>query len=227
LPAQLRLKLDRTAPFRREDFIVSESAEAALALLDAWPNWRGGALALVGPAGSGKTHLASAWAERVGARVLTGSRWSPAALAELEGGPVLLDEADRGGLEEPLFHLINMAARPGGSLLLTARTPPAAWPAERLPDLRSRLNALPVAALAEPDDKLLAALLDKFFRERNIKPPEDLLPYLVWRIERSAPKAREIVRRLDEKADAEHRPVSKALAREILEAEASAPEPGE
>ena len=103
-----------------------------------------------------------------------------------------------------------------GSLLVTARTPPAAWPAD-LPDLRSRLNALPVASLSEPDDAVLAALLDKFFRERNIRPPEDLTPYLVRRIERSAAAARDIVVRLDETADALHRPISKALAREILE----------
>jgi chromosomal replication initiation ATPase DnaA len=216
------LKLDRNEPFRREDFIASEAAAPALALLDAWPSWRGGAIALVGPAGSGKTHLASAWAERVGARVLTGSRWNLASLDEFAGQPLLLENADRGGMEELLFHLINMAAHPGGSLLLTARTPPAAWPIERLPDLRSRLNALPVAALDEPDDALLAALLDKFFRERNIKPPEDLLTYLVWRIERSAVRAHEIVRLLDEKADAERRPVSRALAREILEQEDAA-----
>jgi chromosomal replication initiation ATPase DnaA len=222
LSPQLRLKLDRTAPFRREDFIASEAEAPGLALLDAWPAWRGGALALIGPAGAGKTHLATAWAERVGARVLTGSRWTLASLDELEGGPILLENADRGGLEELLFHLINMAAHPGGSLLLTARTAPSTWPAERLPDLRSRLNALPVAALTEPDDAVLTKLLDKFFRERNIKPPEDLLTYLVWRIERSASKARDIVRLLDEKADAERRSVSRALAREILEQEAQA-----
>ena len=86
-----------------------------------------------------------------------------------------------------------------------------------LPDLRSRLNALPVASLSEPDDAVLAALLDKFFRERNIRPPEDLTPSLVRRIERSAAAARDIVVRLDETADALHRPISKALAREILE----------
>ena len=94
-----------------------------------------------------------------------------------------------------------------------------AWPAV-LPDLRSRLNALPVALLAEPDDAILTALLQKFFRERNIRPPEDLLPYLVRRIERSAPAALSIVQRLDERADALQRPISKALAREILGSEA-------
>jgi chromosomal replication initiation ATPase DnaA len=223
LAAQLRLKLDNAAPYRREDYLASPSTSEALTLLDRWPNWRGGALALVGPAGSGKTHLATAWADRVGARIVGPEGAGAAELVELEGAPVLLEDADRPGLGEALFHLINMAARPGGGLLLTARTPPKAWPAA-LPDLRSRLNALPVAVLAEPDDAVLSALIDKFFRERNIRPPEDLLPYLVRRIERSAAMARDIVIRLDEAADAMGRPVSKALARELLE---QAPDEGE
>jgi chromosomal replication initiation ATPase DnaA len=222
LAAQLRLKLDNPAPFRRDEFIASGSNEEALAVLDQWPLWRGGALALVGPAGAGKTHLASAWAGEVGATRVTPGRWGAADLAELEGGAVLLEDADRPGLDELLFHLINMAARPGGSLLLTARTSPVVWPAE-LPDLRSRLNALPVALIAEPDDAVLSAVLEKFFRERNIRPPEDLIPYLLRRIERSAPKAREMVIRLDERADALRRPISKALAREILESETEEP----
>ncbi len=226
MAAQLRLKLDSTAPFRREDYLVSPSTSEALRLLDHWPRWRGGVLALVGPAGSGKTHLATAWAEQVGARIVAPDGSNAADLLELEGAPVLLEDADRSGIGELLFHLINMAARAGGSLLVTARTPPKTWPAD-LPDLRSRLNALPVAFLAEPDDAVLMALLDKFFRERNIRPPDDLLPYLVRRIERSAAMARDMVARLDETADALHRPISKALAREILEQGAGQPEPGE
>jgi chromosomal replication initiation ATPase DnaA len=225
LPAQLRLKLDRIPAFRREDFIASETTAEALALLDAWPAWRGGVLALVGPAGSGKTHLATAWARRTRARSLDPSRHVAAIdLDRLEGRPVLVENADAAGADpawgETLFHLINMAVRPGGGLLLTARSLPTAWPAA-LPDLRSRLNALPVALLGAPDDAVLQALLERFFRERNIRPAEDLLPYLVNRIERSAAKARDIVARLDEAADEQHRPVTKALARQLLETETS------
>jgi chromosomal replication initiation ATPase DnaA len=136
---------------------------------------------------------------------------------------VLFEDADRGAGDEALFHLINMAGAPGGGLLLTARTPPSAW-AAALPDLRSRLNALPVAELPAPDDAILTATLNKFFRERNIKPADDLIPYLLRRIERSIPRALEIVVLLDEAADAEQRPISRALARQILENEGAGPD---
>jgi chromosomal replication initiation ATPase DnaA len=120
-----------------------------------------------------------------------------------------------------LFHHINRAGARGGGLLLPARRPPSGWPAA-LPDLRSRLNALPVAELLPPDDAVLSAALGKFFRERNIRPADDLIPYLLRRIERSIPRARAFVATLDETADAERRPISRALARRILENEAAA-----
>jgi chromosomal replication initiation ATPase DnaA len=185
----------------------------AAAAVDAWPAWHGGALALVGPEGVGKTHLATAWAKRVGAETL--SRQAPD-LASAHGRPVLVEDIDRGAPDEALFHLINMAARPGGGLLLTARTPPAAWTAA-LPDLRSRLNALPVAAIEDPCDTVLEAVLRKLFRERSIRPKDDVYPYLLRRMERSIPQAREIVRLLDEAADEAGRPISRALARQILD----------
>ena len=104
----------------------------------------------------------------------------------------------------------------GGGLQLTARSHPRAWAAE-LPDLRSRLNALPVVEVGEPDDAILEGVLRKFFRERNIKPSDDVYPYLIHRIERSVKAAREIVVRLDEASDAEQREITRSLAKQILE----------
>lgn len=210
---QLRLSLERPAAYSREDFEAGEPNAEARASLSSWPRWHGGCLALVGPPGVGKTHLARVWAEEAGAVIL--DRTTPD-LAAADARPVLMEDVDQGAPAEALFHLINMAGRPGGGLLLTARTPPAAWPAA-LPDLRSRLNALPVAEIQEPDDAILEAVLRKFFRERSIRPTRDVYPYLLRRIERSIPRAREIVARLDEAADAAQRPVSRALARWVLE----------
>ncbi len=211
---QLRLQLGSSPSHRRETFIVSSSNAEAVRALDAWPAWHGGVLALVGPKGSGKTHLAQTWRQRADAVELQ-SGASLADLRDLLGRPVLMETADQSD-PETLFHLINMAAHPGAGLLLTARSTPAAW-ASPLPDLRSRLNALPVAELGEPDDALLEGVLKKFFRERHIRPSDDIFSYLLRRMERSVPVALALVERLDEASDAEQRPISRALARQILE----------
>jgi chromosomal replication initiation ATPase DnaA len=210
---QLRLSLKRPASYTRDEFVHGASNALATAAVDAWPRWTGGCLALVGPASAGKTHLARAWAGNVDAVLL--DRAAPD-VAAASGRPVLLEDVDQGVDEEALFHLINLAARRGGGLLVTAQTLPATWPAV-LPDLRSRLNALPVVEIEAPDDEVLSGVLKKFFRERNIRPHDDVYPYLLRRMERSIAGARVIVERLDETDHAEIRPVSRVLARQILE----------
>jgi chromosomal replication initiation ATPase DnaA len=213
---QLRLGLAQAASHSREAFIVSPSNVGAVRAVDEWRTWHAGALALFGPEAVGKTHLALAWAEQTGAAVFVAGQGDVADLAALQGKPVLFEDADRGAPDDVLFHLINMAGVAGGGLLLTGRTPPSTW-SVGLPDLRSRLNALTVAELPAPDDVVLEGLLRKFFREQNIKPNDDLFPYLLRRMERSATAARDLVDRLDQIADAEGRNVSRTLARQILE----------
>jgi chromosomal replication initiation ATPase DnaA len=208
------LALRRLPVFDRARFIVSDRNREAVAAVDSWPDWPGGRLVLIGPEGSGKSHLALAWAARAGAFV---AREADLDLARLPVGPILLEDVDRGVDHDALFHLINRADA-GGSLLMTARTAPRLWPAG-LPDLRSRLNALFAVEIGPPDDAVLEGLLLRFFRDRHIRPDSDLLSYLLRRMERSATAAQALVARLDEAADASGRPITRALAREILGAD--------
>ena len=204
---QLSLGLARPPVYTRAAFVVSAANETALTAIEAWPAWPGGALALVGPEGSGKTHLATIWADRAEAvRYTTG--------AQGDGRPVLVENADSID-DEALFHLINRAPSDGG-LLLTGRARPAVWPAA-LPDLRSRLNALTTAEIGAPDDALLIAVLEALFREKHIRAAPDLYEFLLRRMERSVTAARAIVTRLDEAAAEQGRPVNRALARDVLE----------
>ncbi len=214
---QLRLKLESAADFGRVRFIVSACNAEAADALDRWPDGRSQALALIGPAGSGKTHLATAWAARTGAVVLHKEAMDQEP-DHWPSGPAVLEDADGAAHGEVFFHLLNSAERPGGALLLTGRSAPNTWPVA-VPDLRSRLNALPVVVLGEPDDAVLRGVLINLFQERSIRAPDDLLAYLVRRMERSAAAARAMVRALDEASSAESRPVSRVLARQILKDE--------
>ena len=214
LARQLRLDLGKSPSYARQDFVTSRSNEAAVAAVDSWPLWPGGKLALVGPAGCGKTHLARVWADKVGAVMPEpGAIEAPAAGA----APILLEDADRGIEENALFHLMNMADT-GAGLLITCRTAPAGWPSG-LADLRSRLNALTVAQIEPPDDAVLLGLMKKLFSERNIEPRIGVDAYILSRIERSAPAVHDIVRRIDELAGTEKREITRALVSRIVQSD--------
>jgi chromosomal replication initiation ATPase DnaA len=216
-PRQLVLALDHAVSFAREDFLAGPSNAAALTLVDRWPDWPDRITVLTGPEGSGKSHLAAIWAEATGARVLSakllGETDPPAALAT---GALVLEDLEADGLDErALFHLINLVREEGGYLLITARMLPASFPVG-IRDLASRLRALPVVALSAPDDALLRSLIVKLAADRQIAVDEPLVNYLANRIERSFAAARAAVKRLDEEAMRQHRPVTRALAAELF-----------
>jgi chromosomal replication initiation ATPase DnaA len=214
---QLALALDHVESFAREDFLGGPSNAAALTLVDSWPDWTSRAVALVGPEGSGKSHLAAIWAATSGARFLSGRSLGGADLpAALATGALVVEDAVAGAVDErALFHLLNLAREDGAYLLLTARTPPAGWRLE-IRDLVSRLKALPVVTLAPPDDELLRALLVKLFSDRQLMVDESLIGYVAARVERSFVAVREMVAQLDAAAMQQARPLTRAFAAEVL-----------
>jgi len=217
LPRQLNLALGHRESFDRADFLCGSGNETALALIDRWTDWPARAMALVGPEGSGKSHLAAIWARAAGGRVVASGAIDAASVPHaLASGALAIEDADRGKLDEAaLFHLLNLAREQAAYVLITAHPPPASWPT-KLPDLASRLRALPVVMLDPPDDALLAAVLVKLFADRQLVVDERLIEFLVNRIERSFAAAQAAVAELDSEALRLKRPVSRALAAEIM-----------
>src|SRR3954451_10039749 len=217
VPRQLTLALEHAESLERDDFMSGPSNAEALALIERWPDWPSQAAILTGPEGSGKSHLAAIWARDVGARFLAarslGDAHLPSALAT--GSLVVEDIAEGEFDERALFHLLNLAREEGAFVLLTARTFPATW-SLNIRDLASRLNALPVVAMSAPDDNLLRALLVKLFADRQIYVDESLVGYVAVRIERTFAAARATVARLDQEALRRKRPLTRALASELL-----------
>jgi len=216
-PRQLALALGHQASFAREDFLAGPCNAAALALIERWPDWPDRLLVLAGREGSGKSHLAAIWADAAGARFLAARSLGEANLrGALSTGALVIEDLAGGVLDErALFHLINLAREEGAFVLVTAQSAPSGWTL-RLPDLASRLRALPVVELGAPDDALLRAILVKLFADRQITVEASLLVYLTARMERSFAAARALVERLDREALRLHRPVTRALAAEVL-----------
>jgi chromosomal replication initiation ATPase DnaA len=218
VPRQLPLDLGHRTAQSRDDLVVSPANAAAVALIERWPNWPSPVVVVAGPAGSGKSHLASIWRDRSGAAVMQGGAigaWPP------EGGEarsVLIDDADAAALDERgLFHLINAVGAAGQNLLLTSRRFPGAW-GVKLPDLASRLKAATTVEIHEPDDTLLAGAMTKLFADRQVEVDQNVVQFLVRRIERSLSTAMRVVERLDAIALERKAPITRALAAETLSA---------
>lgn len=224
MSSQLPLDLGHRPALGREDFLVAACNAAAVGWIDRWPDWPGSGLAIFGPAGCGKSHLAEVWRAQSGA-----IRIAPRALAEAEPPQLLGDavECVIDGLydnpaarpdERRLLHLYNLLRERGGHLLLLARTAPARWPVT-LPDLKSRVGALPAVEIGPPDDALLAAVMVKLFADRQLAVGAEVVHYLAARMERSFEAARRVVAALDREALAAHRRIALPLARDVLRRE--------
>ena len=208
---QLVLPLEIRSAQGRADFIVAPANQQAVAFLDPYPHWPAPAVALVGPAASGKSHLAAVWADRAGALVLEAAQLE----SGIPAGPLVVENVTAGVAEAPLFALLER----GTPLLLTAQLAPAEWPekfALTLPDLVSRVRALLAFALWAPDDALLMGLAVKLFADRQVQVPENVVAHMIRSLERSPAAIRDFVARADAVALAEKRPINISLIKDLL-----------
>jgi len=212
---QLPLDLGHQPGHSRDHLVASPENAAALSLIDTWPNWTAPVAMLVGPAGSGKSHLLTIFREEHAA-VDAGTSFENAIEAAEQGRPIVLDDADREPLTETaLFHLINAVRSGQATLLMTAQRLPAAWTLT-LPDLISRLKTASVVEIEEPGDALLAAVVMKLFADRQIDIEPHVVQFITRRIERSLAAAIAVVDQLDRAALERRRPITRALAAESL-----------
>jgi len=217
-PRQLPLSMPHEASMAREDFLVGEGNREAAAFIDAWPDWPASVVLLIGPPGSGKTHLVNIWAAMSRASVIDSIDLAAADPTELVGtGAVAVEDADEAGLDEQaLFHLLNAARGRGASVLITCHGIPATW-GVTLPDLLSRLRAAQPAFLGPPDDELLTKVMVKLLADRQLTVDPGVLDYILVRMERSFAAACALVDALDRESLARGRRITRAIAADVLQ----------
>lgn len=216
-PPQLVFDLPHRQAQGMEDYLLSRSNAAAVELVDRWPKWVHPAAVVVGPQGAGKTHLAHVWAARSGAGSIPAADLSDDTIALLSRhGALVVEDIDRTAFDHRvLFHLLNLTREKGFTLLVTSRQAPGELDIA-LPDLRSRLRALPLATIEAPDEPLLKAVLVKLFADRQLDVEPHVIGYLALHMERSMQAASEVVAEADRLALAKQRRVSRAVAAEAL-----------
>ncbi|HVO03976.1 MAG TPA: hypothetical protein VMT54_17380, partial [Candidatus Cybelea sp.] len=168
-PRQLAFVLPHEESLTRDNFLEGPANEAALALIEAWPEWPSRTMWLAGPDGAGKSHLAAIWADTSGARITAAHVLAASNVpASLATGALVVEDLRAGDFDErALFHLLNLAREDAAFVLITAREVPTALEIE-LKDLRSRLRALPVVSVLPPDDQLFRALIVKLCADRQL-----------------------------------------------------------
>ncbi len=210
IPAQLVLRFPRTPGFAATDLLPNAAQDEARAWLDGKQPWPLNRLALYGGPGSGKSHLAHAWAEAHHGQVLdcapTGG-WPTRAVA--------LDSIDTVPDEPALLYLLNAAAESGHPVLLVCRTPPGRLPV-RLPDLASRLRATTAVRIGPAEDSFLALLLARLFSEEQLVVSPAVQSWLLKHLPRSPAAIRDATTRIAAAAFAAARPVNRALVASAL-----------
>ena len=214
---QLALDLPVDPRLDPEDFLVSPSNEAAYGALEEWPNWPSRVMILVGPPGSGKTHLSAIWARRAKAWRLDVSNLTEDRVPHLvANSAIILEKGD----EEPrneaaLFHLMNAMEERGGFVLITARSPLASWGIQT-PDLLSRLRRAATTLIEHPDDALLGALLVKLLLDRQMIIDTSIVEYIRQRIGRSVDTVQRFVEMIDREGLARGRRITRGLVSDCL-----------
>ena len=216
-PEQLVFELPHRPALGLEDYLVSGSNAAAVALVDRWPDWPAGAAIISGPPGCGKSHLANVWRMKSNADAVLASHIAISDVPDLASSGALIVEDIAETRDEPaLFHLLNLVREQRLAMLLTSASAPGDLGLS-LPDLRSRLKALPHALIAPPDDALLRAVLVKLFADRQLSVDPQIIAYLLVRMERSMEAASRLVAEVDRRSLALQRAVTRPVAAAALE----------
>jgi chromosomal replication initiation ATPase DnaA len=215
-PRQLPLDLAHQPGFSRDELVVSVSNQAAVSLIDRWPDWPANLMVIAGPPGSGKSHLASIWAKKADALTVDPAESGAIAAAAPLGVNLLIDGIGDAPIDEnALFHAINAARATRKHVLLTSRSWPSQWNL-KLPDLLSRIKSAPMVEIAEPDDELLSGVIVKLFADRQIDVDSNVVRFLVSRIERSLATAQDVVARIDQAALESRSRITRQLAASVL-----------
>jgi len=201
------------------DLITTPANETAFRVAKTPEQWPQPVICIAGPVACGLTSLARAWAGEFSATFLDAkslARLKRQAISNLAAGYIAIDDADATRSPEALLTLLNSVPDAGGRLLLTSHLAPGSWHTSS-PDLKSRLNSLSLVEIHPPDEAMVRGRLMKRAGDYFLRLEEDLVKYLVPRLELSYEAVEAFVERLSDAVTLTGRAPSVPMAKDILD----------
>tara|TARA_Y100001936_G_C15933093_1_gene590487 strand:- start:206 stop:886 length:681 start_codon:yes stop_codon:yes gene_type:complete len=218
---QLTIEMPKRTALNREDFLVNVRNKVAVDFIDNFYKKSIKLGILIGPKGSGKTHLVN-----VLCKSLEGVNWSFLSSENkniydiFNTNDVIIIENINNfhskQKEEFLFHSINLSKELNKALLLTSSLQVSKLNF-KMSDLVSRLEAMNTASIEEPDDTLMEALIIKLFNDRQISVKPKTVNFLMQRIERSYLGVSEIIELIDKVSLSQKKSISIKLIKGLID----------
>jgi len=217
---QLTIEMPKRSALGREDFMVNECNHEAIQFIDTFYQGKMKSGVLIGPKGSGKSHLVNVFCKNFEKERWLISQKGDKNIYKIfqENNMIIIEDIDLISSvveEEYLFHSINLSKELNKVLLLTSGVNLSDI-SIKTPDLRSRLDSIQSVKILEPNDDLMNALILKLFHDRQILIKPNIISYLMQRIERSYLGISSIVDLIDNVSLSKHKSISKNLIKELL-----------
>jgi len=213
---QLILKFPIHNVYKKEDFYVSSSNQAAYDFIDSWPKWIKRIVNIFGPSGSGKSHLASVLEKKTSSLKVNSKKLNENTFLKFKTKEsLIIENLDEHISEKLLFSLWNIALQDNKYFLITSKKPINTYKFKLL-DLKSRINSTLAIGINLPNDDLISVILAKNFSDKQIKVEKKHIDYIIKRIDRSYEKIAQFILTLDKYSLKKGSPFSLKLIKEVL-----------
>ena len=213
---QLILEFPSHKAYKKEDFYVSPSNQQAYDFINSWPRWIKRIVNIVGPSGSGKSHLASILKNKTSCLQINSNEINENIFIKYKTKEALIIEnLDEKISEDLLFALWNIALQDNKYLMITSKKQINSYPF-KLKDLTSRVKSTLSIGINLPSDDLISVIIAKNFSDKQIKVEKKHIDFIIKRIDRSYEKISQFILVLDKYSLKKGTPFSLKLIKEVL-----------
>ena len=213
---QLILEFPSKEIYKTEDFYVSAGNQKAYDFINSWPKWIKRIVNIFGPAGSGKSHLASILRGKTKCLQIESKDLDQNIFFKFKTKEaMIIENLDEKISEELFFSLWNVALQDNKYFLITSRKPISSYQF-KLPDLKSRINSSLIIGIDLPSDELISVILAKNFSDKQIKVEKKHIDYIIKRIDRSYEKISQFILALDKYSLKKGSPFGLNMIKEVL-----------